>query len=184
MNDSAAVRDVKRVRAFDLAIDESSLSNANASTASETAATVVFNRTGANTTHEVYVYAPIDGSAAAAIATATNGTNATERCRLDAVDGDRLPIGLTAGTIGDTPCPGIWPSDLRGETDAYDIEFENTDGTDTEMTATALTTMDPVGPLADGSTPAVYDATLRLRYRTADLQFDTTVRVAPGEPNE
>lgn len=183
VNDSAAVRDASRTRAFVLAINASSLPDANVSTAPGTAVTVVFNQTGSNTTHEAYVYNP-DGSADAAIATATNGTDATETCKLDSVDGSRLPVDLTTGTIDGEPCPGIWPTELRDGGNSYDIEFANTDGIDAEMTATALTTTDPVGPLADGSTPAVYDATLRFRYQTADVQFETTVRVAPGEPDE
>ncbi|WP_196219580.1 hypothetical protein [Halorubrum sp. BV1] len=183
VDDSGVVRDAERTRAFVLDMDASSLPPANASTAPGTAVTVVFNRTGSNTTHEAYVYEPTDGSADAAIATATNGTDATETCRLDAVGGSRVPVGLTAGTIDGEPCPGIWPTELRGDADPYDIEFANTGGVDAEMTATALTSTDPDGPLADGSDPAVYDATLRFRYRTADVRVETTVRVAPGEPN-
>jgi len=184
VDDSAAVRDAERTRAFVFAVGEPSLPDASASTAPGTAVTVVFNRTGSNTTHEVYVYDPDDGSDEAAVATATNGTDATETCRLETVDGGRLPVDLTAGTIDGEPCPGIWPAELRGDADPYDIEFANADGVDAEMTATALTTREPDGPLADASSPAVYDATLRFRYRTADVRFETTVRVAPGEPDE
>ncbi|GAB3693052.1 DUF7261 family protein [Halorubrum pallidum] len=184
VDDSAAIRDAERTRAFVLDIDASSLPSANASTAPGDAITVVFNESDSNRTHEAYVYDPTDGPADAAVATATNGTDATETCQLDAVDGDRLAVGLTAGTVGGEPCPGIWPADLRDGSVTYDIEFVNTNDTDAEMTATVLTTTEPHGSLADASTPAVYDATLRLRYRTADVRFETTVRVAPGEPDE
>jgi hypothetical protein len=37
--------------------------------------------------------------------------------------------------------------------------------------------------LTGGRQPAVYEATIGLRYRTAELRFETDVRVVPGEPN-
>ena len=172
LDDSSNVSTVERTRAFTVAADP-------LPTDEDNPLTVVFNRTGSNTTHEAYAYEPSSGTVV--VETGTNGTNVTEACRIDGIEDSRVTVDITGESVDGEPCPGIWPTELSDEPDAYDIEFVNTDGVDAEMTATVL---------SDGSvtslesTPAVYDATLRFRYRTADVRFETTVRVAPGEPND
>ncbi|MFW5917742.1 MAG: DUF7261 family protein [Halorubrum sp.] len=182
VNDSTVVSDAERTRAFSVDVAGDDLPVANESTAAEEALAVALNRTGANTTHEVYVYEPDDDPAVAAVATAVNGTDATEACRLESVDGDRLSLDLTGGEVDGEPCPTVWPEELIDPEHSYAIEFANADGRDVEATATVLTNR-VTSDTALEATPAVYDATLRLRYRTADLRFETTIRVAPGEPD-
>ncbi|MFD1571769.1 DUF7261 family protein [Halorubrum laminariae] len=172
LDDSSNVSAVEQTRSFTVAADTSSTDEDNPFT-------VVFNRTGSNTTHEAYAYESSSGTVV--VETGTNGTNVTEACRIDGIEDSRVTVDVTGESVDGESCPGIWPTELSEESDAYVIEFANTADVDAEMAATVL---------SDGSvssletTPAVYDATLRFRYRTADLRFETTVRVAPGEPND
>ncbi|GAB7008499.1 DUF7261 family protein [Halorubrum trueperi] len=188
VNDTTVVSEADRTRAFSVDVAVDGLPNASESTATDEALAVALNRSEANTTHEIYVYEPDDDSSAVAVATGVNGTDAIEACRLESVDKDRLSLDLTGGEIDGEPCPAVWPAELidpdqpYATDQPYAIEFANADGRDVEATTTVLT--DSVtSDTALQVTPAVYDATIDLRYRTADLRFETTIRVAPGEPD-
>ncbi|WP_231741259.1 hypothetical protein [Halorubrum sp. CBA1125] len=181
VSDSTVVPDVERTREFAVEIDVADLANATASTAAGNATHVSFNRSAPAGTHEVYVYEPADGSAGdVAVATGENGTTPTERCRVEDAAG-RVRLDLTGERLDGVPCHGIWPTAVTADGDPYEIGFVDADGRGVEATATVDSDADPTAH--DELDRAVYDATIDLRYRTADVRFETTVRVAPGEPD-
>ena len=174
VNDSTTITEVDRIRAFSVA-NESDLPSTEA-----TAFTVVLNDTAANTTHEVYLY---ENGGDAVVARGENGSTPTERCRCPA-SGEPVALDLTGDRLGGAPCPAVWPEALSDESDGpFDIRFENADGVDAEATATVGTDANPESDTALTVRDAVYAATVEFRYRTADLWFETPIRVAPGEPD-
>jgi len=73
---------------------------------------------------------------------------------------------------------GLWPSD-----DPDRIDFIN--GADTVGNFTLTVDADTAEPTDDPSvktSDAVYSATVDIGYQTTDLTFETTARIAPGEP--
>ncbi|WP_144049518.1 DUF7261 family protein [Halorubrum salipaludis] len=176
VNDSTTAPDVDRIRAFSLT-NESALPSTDAANASSEAFAAVFNRSAAGGTREVYLY---ENGGDVVVAGGENGSTPTELCR-SAATGDPVTLDLTGDRLDGEPCPGVWPADLGD--DEYDIEFENADGVGAAATATVESATEPASDTALTVREAVYDATIDLRYRTADLRFETTVRVAPGEPD-
>ena len=174
VNDSTAITGVDRIRAF-------SVANGSDLPSTEAAAfTVVLNDTAADTTHEVYLYES-DGDVV--VARGENGSTPTERCRYPA-SGAPVALDLTGDRLDGEPCPGVWPEALSDESDGpFDVEFENADGVGAEATATVGTDANPESDTALTVRDAVYAATIEFRYRTADLRFETPIRVAPGEPD-
>jgi len=179
VNDSTTVADVDRIRAFSLA-NRSDLPSTNAANADAAALAVVLNDTAANTTHEVYLY---ENDGDAVVARGENGSTPTERCRYPA-SGEPVALDLTGDRLDGEPCPAVWPEALSDESDGpFDIRFENADGVGVEATATVGTDANPDSDTALTVRDAVYGATVEFRYRTADLRFETPIRVAPGEPD-
>ena len=174
VNDSTTIDEVDRIRAF-------SVANGSDLPSTEAAAfTVVLNDTAADTTHEVYLYES-DGDVV--VARGENGSTPTERCRYPA-SGAPVALDLTGDRLDGEPCPGVWPEALSDESDGpFDVEFENADGVGAEATATVGTDANPESDTALTVRDAVYAATIEFRYRTADLRFETPIRVAPGEPD-
>ncbi|WP_128905185.1 DUF7261 family protein [Halorubrum amylolyticum] len=173
---STTVADVDRSRAFSVAA-EGGLPSTDVANASGEAFRVVFNRSAANTTHEVYLY---ENGGDVVVARGENGSAPTERCRSSSTD-PPVTLGLTGDRLDGDPCPGVWPPGLAD--DEYDVEFGNAGGVDAEATATVAGGTEPDSDTALTTREAVYDATIDLRYRTADLRFETAIRVAPGEPD-
>ena len=186
-NDTTEVPAVDRTRGFVIAVDPDRLPTANESTAAADAFSVAFNRSGGAGTERVFLYLDDgtgDGSADDIVAaTASNGSDPAIVCRVSDGVADPLRVDLTAETIGGTSCPGLWPSVLVEPPERYTIEFDNTDDADASLVATVLSTMSPTGTVTPTATDAAYDATVEIRYHTAELRFETTVRVAPGEPD-
>jgi len=179
VNDSTTVTEVDRIRAFSLA-NESDLPSTDAANADAAALAVVLNDTAADTTHEVYLY---ENGGDVVVARGENGSTPTERCRYP-VSGEPAALDLTGDRLDGEPCPGIWPEALSDETDGpFHVEFENADGVDAETTATVGDDANPTSDTALTVRDAVYAATIEFRYRTADLRFETPIRVAPGEPD-
>ncbi len=174
VNDSTTIGEVDRIRAF-------SVANGSDLPSTEAAAfTVVLNDTAANTTHEVYLY---ENDGDVVVARGENGSTPTERCRYPA-SGDPAVLDLTGDRLDGEPCPMVWPESLSDEDDGpFDIEFENADEAEAEVTATVGTDANPESDTALTVRDAVYAATIEFRYRTADLRFETPIRVAPGEPD-
>lgn len=179
---------VSRTRGFVLDVTATSLASTNASAADSEAFHVVLNDSVGGT-REVYVYADADNDDNVTIAVGDDGAPPTVRCAVDPGTQDRVAVDLTGEKLGDEPCPGIWPDalvapdDPSTPADPYTIEFANVDAADGEATATVMAASgnDVDSDLA--ATDAVYDAEIDIRYRTAELRFETTVRVAPGEPD-
>ncbi|SMO81693.1 DUF7261 family protein [Halorubrum cibi] len=180
----AFVDGIDRTRGFSLSlsVDDDDLANTTPSNATGEAFHVVFDGPALSESREVYVYR--NGSGDVAVANGSAGGDPEVRCSIAAESGENVTFDLTGERLGETACPGVWPVELFAPSDPYAIRFENADAAD--GTATATVRPRPAGsePGADhdGISPAVYDATVDLRYRTADLRFETTVRVAPGEP--
>ena len=182
VDSSTAVTDVDRTRGFVIEIDSDDLETANTSTASDEAFHVVLNRSASGATDEVYVYED-DEEDEYVVATGEDGAEPTVRCRRSSIDGDRVAVDLTDGRFDGDPCPGLWPTERLDPDESYAIEFATADGVDTEVTAPVRSTTDPAGGAALESTPAVYEAAIDVSYRTAELRFETRVRVAPGGPD-
>ncbi|MFC5136172.1 MULTISPECIES: DUF7261 family protein [Haloferacaceae] len=174
---------VDRTRRFTLEIELESLANTTRSNATDEAFHVAFNGSDLSESQEVYVYRNTTTDRVI-VANATGGGDPTVRCEIDPGTDGEVTVDLTDERLDDTPCFGVWPSALFAPSATYTIDFGNADAA--EGTATATVRPRPTGTDVDadhaGVSPAVYDATIDLRYRTANFRFETTVRVAPGEP--
>jgi len=119
------------------------------------------------------------------IETLRNGTtaseNRTEYCSVPSAAENR--IAVTAGLVNDQPCDALrrnangtnfWFGNGAG--DKYDIRFENTDDVSGEFEMVVY----GADSLSDD---AIYDAEVQFVYDGPDVWYNTTVRVAPGEPD-
>lgn len=180
---------INRTRGFTLELEADELANTTASNASDDAFHVGFDGSALPNGREVYVYR--NGSGDVVVATGSDGGTPTVRCSVAVDPGDAVRLDLTGERFGladerleGNRCVGVWPTELVTPADSYAIRLANADAADGTATATVRPRPTGADPDADhdGTSPAVYDATVDLRYRTADLRFETTVRVAPGEP--
>jgi len=114
--------------------------------------------------------------------------NATEVCSVDATN---ATIDFTAGTIDGQKCSGLtWAEAIPDE---YDVRYENgnnasgtyegtLNGTDSNL----LNIGDLLMEDTDSSprfVPAVYSVRVQFTYRSPNLEYRTTVRIARGEPD-
>lgn len=180
---------IDRTRGFTLNLEADELAATTASNASDDAFHVGFDGSALSNSREVYVYR--NGSGDVVVATGSDEGTPTVRCSVAVDAGDEVRLDLTGGRLGltderrgGTRCVGLWPAELVTPADSYAIRLANADAANGTATATVRARPTGAEPDADhdGTSPAVYDATVDLRYRTADLRFETTVRVAPGEP--
>lgn len=102
--------------------------------------------------------------------------------------GDYTVIDITAGTVNGTSCPALDFSDAPQS--GYDIKYQNSDeigGTysiivdDTTLPSSNLSGSIGSDPSA---TSALYDVTVEYDYQTAELNYSSAVRVAPGETDD
>ena len=120
------------------------------------------------------------------VATSLGGGPKTDVCTVSASE---ATVDLTRGTLEGQPCPGLdWSEGLSGD---YVVGYRN--GGNATGTYN-VTIADPGGAtidsdnVDDGPTaavyhvPAVYSTTFDVRYQSPTLAYETTVRVAPGEP--
>ena len=103
------------------------------------------------------------------------GTENVE-CRTNA-DGT-IRFDVTGERLGDEPCRFGWPT--FGATG--DVGFENGTHAGGSYELTVASDDDPAW-LAPETTPAVYSVEIDLRVVTPELRYETTVTVAPGEPD-
>ena len=170
---------VDRTRGFVVDVDPTTLASTDASGAVANAFRVEFvNATAA--TREVYVYES-DADGDVTVAVGENGSAPTVVC--SAPSAGAVEVDLTDGTLGDERCPGLWADSVGTLDGAYDVTIERTGAADGEARLTALPESGDAVSSDHTATPAVYDAAIDLSYRTAELRFETTVRVAPGEPD-
>lgn len=162
-------------RGFRLTVDPSTLADTTAAASDADAIGIRFiSSTGTNTTQYLYV----DGSGSLSVAEAVDGSTPTEQCSIEY--NGTTTVDFTASRLSTegaaTDCfRGLWPPTAPDE-----IEFVNVGGED----GTAEVTVDSWGSTTGDVTddPAVYSVTVDIGYRSQELAFDTTVRVAPGEP--
>jgi len=169
--------DVARTRGFLVEVEPGTLASTDASGAPGDAFHVRFgNATGA--TREVYAY---EDGGDVTVAVGENGSVPTVVC--SASSADPVAVDLTGGRLGDERCPGLWATSAGALGSPYDVTVERTGAANGTATATVLPASGESVSSDHTATPAVYEARIDLRYRTAELRFETTVRVAPGEPD-
>jgi len=169
---------VAQTRGFVVEVDPDELAPTDAAGAPTDAFYIEFDD-GVNETREVYVYNGTGDNVTVAVG--QNGSAPTVVCSTPTAD--RVAVDLTGGTLGDERCPGLWATSAGALGAPYDVAIERTDKANGTVTATVRPDSgDAVGSDLTSS-PAVYDAEIDLSYRTAELRFETTVRVAPGEPD-
>lgn len=172
---------VDRSRRVALLFDPARLESTTQQNVSERAFHVVFE-TPAGTT-VVYVY-----RTAADVVVAAGSDGAVPRivCTVsEATDTALLRLELSGERLEATRCPGVWPSAALATTHPYRIGVQNADAVDGRLTATVQTATTPASPPPaghDGVVPGVYDTTITVGHATETHRFETTVRVAPGEP--
>jgi len=164
-------------RAFTVGIEPNELNESTAASSGD-----VFGIRFSNTSEDdvtLHIYDDEDEEGNLTVARAQDGETPNRLCRIEhggsSVDiditGDRL---TTDGAIVDC-YRGLWP-----DYEPDSIEFVNID----EEEGTASVTVDEGSgwPTEVTNTDAVYSATVDISYQTTDLSFETTARIAPGEP--
>lgn len=144
--------------------------------------TIEVNDSLNTTLWRVYVY---ESGSDVAVAVQPDGGSQTQVC---SVDGPTATLDLTAGTLNGEPCPGLdWATGITGD---YSVQFANGgEATGTyDLTAAGGSSLFDTLSLNEGPSasspyyvPAVYAVEVPVRYQTAELEYATTVRVAPGE---
>ncbi|MFD1641090.1 DUF7261 family protein [Halohasta litorea] len=166
---------IDNARGFRLTVEPSELEPATAATSDTDAMGVRFiNSTGDNVTYYLYE----DGSDTLSVAEAVDGSTPTRQCSIEH-DGTTT-VGFTASQLStngaSTDCfRALWPPNSPDE-----IRFVNVGSEE----GTAEVTADSVSSWGSGvyENDAVYSVTVDITYQSQDLLFETTVRVAPGEP--
>jgi hypothetical protein len=140
-------------------------------------------------TWEVYVYKDLVGANTINV-TVRNVTSGVKRDPCSTT-GDHAFVNVTAGTVGGDPCPGLsFVSDLGS---SYAITYNDTEtfnGTYHLIVDDASVARSPGPALNDApgdspwADPAVYAVYYDVIYETARLQYETNVRVAPGEADD
>jgi hypothetical protein len=126
------------------------------------------------------------------VKTLRNGTtaseNRTERCAVPSSAVNRIEV--TAGLVNGQPCDALRRNDSganfwfgNGAGDEYDVHFRNTNGVSGEFEMVADSDGGLSIPLTTLADDAIYDAEVQFVYDGPDVWYNTTVRVAPGEPD-
>jgi len=111
--------------------------------------------------------------------TVTTGTGETRSC---AATGSEVDINVTAGLLDGQPCSALeFGKNVSGD---YDIVYNNSDSIKGSYSLVVNTTSG-IGDVPNGNDEEVlYSATVDYTYRTANLVYETDIRVAPGEPDD
>lgn len=154
-----------------------SLDDPNVSQIEDGAFGVRFITPGENVTQ--YIYEDEDDGAVV-IANATEGSDPGPWCTVPR--NGTTTVDLTGNEIRTDDelrdCyRGLWPSD-----DPDRIDFINGADTVGNFTLTVDDTAEPTDDPSVETSDAVYSSTVDISYRTTDLTFETTARIAPGEP--
>lgn len=161
---------------------------------------IMVNQTGATGNDNSYRVNIYDDSPGIHVRTIRNDGASVDvaDCEVDQA-GPTVEVDVTGGTVEGEPCPALRTRDdglnfhFGAGTDpspSYDIYFHN---------ATAITGNFSMIVYDSGSNPsavpddpavsqpfsdtAIYDLWVRYIYVTSDLQYETDIRVAPGEPD-
>ena len=168
------VESLDNARGFRVAIDPSTLIETTAASSDTNAMGVRFlNSTTDNVTYYLYE----DGTTFS-VAKAVDGGTPTRQCSIEH-DGTTT-VEFTASQLSTTGAATdcfreLWPPNSPAE-----IRFVNVGDEKGTAEATVESGATPIGDVDDDS--AVYSATVDITYQSQDLLFETTVRVAPGEP--
>jgi len=172
------VDDPSNARAFVLELENiTSLNDPNSTEIEDEAFGVRFMTAGENVTQYIY-----EDSGTVVIANATDGQDPQEWCSV--IESGTTTVDLTGSELRTDDetreCfRGLWPS-----ADLTSIDFINGADTVGNFTLTVDNSAD-ANPDDDPSvktSDAVYSTTVEISYQTTDLTFETTARVAPGEP--
>ncbi|WP_276272422.1 DUF7261 family protein [Haloarcula litorea] len=141
-----------------------------------------------------------ENSSGVQVRTIRNGTtpseNRTEHCSVPSAAENRIQV--TGGLVNDQPCDALrWTASgtnfwfgngVLASNDEYAIHFENTNGVTGEFEVVvhddgglSLPLLSLSGDATSGD--AIYDTSVRFVYDGPDVRYNTTVRVAPGEPD-
>ncbi|MDS0221077.1 hypothetical protein NDI54_06920 [Haloarcula sp. S1AR25-5A] len=126
------------------------------------------------------------------VKTFRNGTSAsenrTERCSVPSSTANRIEV--TAGLVNGQPCDALRRNDSganfwfgNGAGDEYDVHFKNTNYTTGDFEMVVYSGGGPSILLTTLSDDAIYDAEVQFVYDGPDVWYNTSVRVAPGEPD-
>ncbi|WP_129115089.1 hypothetical protein [Halegenticoccus tardaugens] len=180
--DWTLVEDADETRAFTLDFDADDLSETSAP--EDDAFRVAFDDGG----DERYVYAYRDGDdVVVAAADDPDAPPGDPVCAVEPNGDGAVTLDLTGERLvgaDDADCDGLWPS-MSG----YDVRYERGDEAAGRYELTVAgeegdrVAFDDEADAGVDAVPAAYDATVPVRYESADVRFETTVRVAPGEPD-
>lgn len=168
--DWTVAANVSRTRAFELNVTRSSLA---ASCGAGCFQVVVDNGTAnwtvSLTANNTSIHVGVDGPAGAG--TCSVEANATR-------------VHLTEGEVGGEPCEAL--SFAAGIDGDYDVRYENATAVNGTYELVVDADVADDGRYADqpAVTPAIYDATVVVSYRTERLYYQTTVRAAPEEGSD
>ena len=173
--------DVDRSRRVVLVVDPTRLERTTRHDAIEQAFRVVFETQ--TTTNAVYVYRTAGD---VVVAAGTDAETPRVVCAVsDVSEREELRLALSEERLGTVRCPDLWPAASLADARTYRIGVENADAAEGTLTMVVQTARTPESPpTADhsGVSPGVYDATVVVGYASETHRFETTVRVAPGEP--
>ena len=184
--------DGNATRAFVAVVTSSSLEPASASDPDDAFHVVVTNGSAA---WHAYVYQNASGGIAVGVKSAGEPVSATsEVCSVAA---SNATVDFTGGSLGGVDCPGLaFGGDVAGSatTDGYGVLVRNGDraagGYDltvrTAGSGSVSTGNVSATPSADEPyrVPAVYAVEFPIEYRTGEVTYAETVRVAPGERDD
>jgi hypothetical protein len=186
--------DVSGTRGFRINATNASLTNTTQATLAADAVFYVHINAPSGT-WEVYVYRDLVGANTINV-TVRNVTSGRKRDPCSTA-GDHAFVNVTAGTVGGEPCPGLsFVSELGS---SYAITYNDTKALSGDATingtyhlivddASVARSPGPVLDDAPGDSPwadpAVYAVYYDVIYETSRLQYETSVRVAPGEAGD
>jgi hypothetical protein len=107
----------------------------------------------------------------------TDGNGNTATCSADS----SAAINVTAGLLDGQPCAALEVGE--NVTGNYDIIYNNSDQVGGSYSLVVNATGGDIGDVTSQEV-VLYSATVEYTYRTANLVYETDIRVAPGEPDD
>jgi hypothetical protein len=118
--------------------------------------------------------------------TYVNGTDSFSRTCTASSSLSDVTVNVTGGLFAGKPCPALaFARNVSGGTDGlgtYNVHFNNTQNVKGTYSLTVNTTAGTAD--APNDEEILYSATVQYTYRTANLVYETDIRVAPGEPDD
>lgn len=194
----AAALNTNGTRGFVATVNRSSLATTNASNIeadgsnADGAFYVAVSENTTTTEWRAYVY---NDSSTGNLSVAVKRGGDSAVTRVCSVDATIATLNFTDGRLDGEPCAGFqWGEGTSGR---YDVSFSNGNSANGTYNLTArvedagsvpgvgindgTASDDPGSPY---SVPAVYGARLELGYESPELEYETQVRIAPGESDD